>query len=160
MAPKDVEMVASWRCDGPWAVYNRNGQAPQPIDAFATVRAATGGEVIGFFCVGAEARVLELQKVDGILDLGCGMNPDWVGRGSGGCFGAAVLHGARNRFDSNQIRAVVQSWNERGIRVLTTLGFERWSTHVCMILPGGRVRRVSGHAEAVNIPKCWTVTRD
>ena len=47
-------------------------------------------------------------------------------------FGAGVLLAVRNRFDSNQIRAVVQSWNERGIPVLTTLGFEHRSTHVCV----------------------------
>ena len=84
MTPKDAEIVANWRFDGPWAVYNLNGQAPQPIDAFWTVRAASGGELIGFFCVGVEARVPGLEEVDGILDLGWGMNPEWVGRGFGG----------------------------------------------------------------------------
>ena len=131
MTPKDAEIVADWRFDGPWAVYNLNGQAPQPIDAFGTVRAASGGELIGFFCVGVEARVPGLEEFDGILDLGWGMNPEWVGRGFGGSFGAVVLHAARNRFDSNMIRAVMQPWNERSIRVLTTLGFEHRSTHVC-----------------------------
>src|SRR6478609_2064925 len=43
------------------------------------------------------------SEIDGILDLGWGMNPDWVGRGLGGIFGAGVLHAARNLFDSNQI---------------------------------------------------------
>jgi [ribosomal protein S18]-alanine N-acetyltransferase len=88
--------------------------------------------LIGFFCVGAEARVSRLEEIGGILDLGWAMNPDWVGRGFGGLIGAGVLHAARNRFDSNQIRAMVQTLNERGIRVPTTLGFEHRSTPVCV----------------------------
>lgn len=134
MTPKDAEIVADWRYDGPWAVYNLNGQVPQRIDAFWTARAASGGELIGFFCVGAEARAPGLEDIEGMLDLGWGMNPEWVGRGFGGSFGAVVLDSVRNRFDSNQIRAVVQSWNERSIRVLSTLGFEHRSTHVCVHL--------------------------
>jgi len=128
----DAKVLANGRYDGPWAVYNLNGQARQLIDAFWSGRASLGGELIGFFCVGAEARVPGLEEIDGILDLGWGMSPDWVGRGLGRLFGAGVLHAVRHLFDSNQIRAVVQSWNERGIRVLTTLDFEHRSTHVCV----------------------------
>ena len=124
-------MVADWQHDRPWALYNLGGQAPQPLDAFWTVRESSADELIGFFCVGPQARVPGLEEVEGMLDLGWGMNPEWVGRGFGGFFGAVVLDAARNRFGSNMIRAVVQSWNERSIRVLTTLGFEHRSTHGC-----------------------------
>ena len=60
MTPTDAETVANWRYDGPRAMYNLNGRAPRRIDAFWTVRAASDGELVGFFCVGVEARVLGL----------------------------------------------------------------------------------------------------
>ena len=54
------------------------------------------------------------------------------GRGFGGSSGADVLQAVRNRFDGNQIRGVVQSGNERGIRVALALRFVHRSTHVCV----------------------------
>ena len=75
----DAKVLANGRYDGPWAVYNLNGQARQLIDAFWSGRASLGGELIGFSCVGAEARVPGLEEIEGILDLGWGLNHEWVG---------------------------------------------------------------------------------
>ena len=59
----DAKVLANGRYDGPWAVYNLNGQARQLIDAFWSGRASLGGELIGFSCVGAEARVPGLEEI-------------------------------------------------------------------------------------------------
>jgi ribosomal-protein-alanine N-acetyltransferase len=138
MSPAAAEAMSTWRYDGPWQIYDLDGRVPQRIDAYRSVLAQTGKgiDLVGFFCVGEEARVPGLDPVDGTLDLGWGMHPSWVGRGHGTAFGAAVLEAARQLHSGTVIRAVVQSWNRRSTRVLAKLGFTQVGTHAGV--QGGR----------------------
>ncbi|HEX3923509.1 MAG TPA: hypothetical protein VHY31_14565 [Streptosporangiaceae bacterium] len=60
------------------------------------------------------------------------MRPDLVGHGLGRPFGAAVLDHVRGRRGDLPLRAVVQSWNERSLRLTRRLGFRVNGTHQCI----------------------------
>ena len=63
-----------------------------------------------------------------MLDVGVGMRPDLVGQGRGPEFATTVLDFARDR-GATRLRAVVQEWNIRSLRLVERLGFVRVGTH-------------------------------
>jgi RimJ/RimL family protein N-acetyltransferase len=82
-------------------------------------------------CTGQEARVPGLAEQDGIVDIGVGMRPDLVGRGLGSAFGAVVLGHVQDVCGDRPLRAAVQSWNERSLRLARRLGFRATGIHRC-----------------------------
>ena len=75
-----------------------------------------------------DARVPGLPEADGTLDVGVGMRPDLVGRGLGPEFATTVLDFAAGR-GATTLRAVVQAWNTRSLRLVERLGVVRTGTH-------------------------------
>jgi ribosomal-protein-alanine N-acetyltransferase len=71
----------------------------------------------------ASARVAGLSEDPAILDVGIGMDPELIGVGHGAAFGQTVLSYLTERYPSS-LRALVQSWNERSLRLTQRLGFE------------------------------------
>ena len=59
------------------------------------------------------------------------MNPVFVGQGHGAKFGAAVMNYFQESTEANHLRVVVQSWNERDLRLVRNLEFEEIGIHVC-----------------------------
>lgn len=88
--------------------------------------------MVGFYCTGAEARVPGLRAEFGVIDLGVGMDPRWVGRGHGRSFGSTVIADIRRAHPVSALRAVVQSWNARSRRLLGNLGFVESGSHTCV----------------------------
>jgi [ribosomal protein S18]-alanine N-acetyltransferase len=130
LEPADAEAVASWRYPGPWSVYDpRPGDDPLAAAAGYAAVVDGDGALVGFVCVGQEARVPGLAEADGVVDIGVGMRPDLVGHGLGREFGAAVLEHVRGQFGDRALRAAVQSWNERSLRLARGLGFCPAGTH-------------------------------
>jgi ribosomal-protein-alanine N-acetyltransferase len=144
----DIADIATWRYDGPWSVYDSDGRLDPAEGYWAVVETAGEAEqLVGFACLGADARVPGLPEAPGLLDVGLGMRPSLVGQGAGRDFAAAVLDFAATR-GATGLRAVVQDWNERSLRLVARLGFTRTGTH-----PVGAVtyvvleRRPSAHGE-------------
>jgi [ribosomal protein S18]-alanine N-acetyltransferase len=130
---RDAEAVASWRYQGPWSIYDpRPGDEPISVVAGYDAVVDDAGSLVGFVCVGQEARVPGLAEADGTIDIGVGMRPDLVGRGLGRHFGAVVLDHVRARHGDRPLRAVVQGWNERSLRLARGLGFRDAGTHECV----------------------------
>ena len=129
---QDAEAIASWRYEGPWSTYD-----PRPGDSLLTADAGyhavvdEAGSLVGFLCTGAEARVPGLAAQEGIVDVGVGMRPDLVGRGLGSAFGGVVLDHVSGLCGDLPLRAVVQSWNERSLRLTRRLGFRAVGIHCC-----------------------------
>jgi len=123
----DLADIATWTYDGPWSVYDSEGELDPSLGYWAVVD-ASDGQVWGFACLGADARVPGLVEADGVLDVGVGMRPDLVGQGRGADFAGVVLDLAETR-GAERLRAVVQDWNERSLRVFLGLGFVRTGTH-------------------------------
>lgn len=129
----DARRVTAWRYDGPWAVYDPADN--EPLDAADGYRAVVGAAddlLVGFYCTGAQARVPGLTAEPGVVDLGAGMDPAWVGRGYGASFGRAVLTDVRRNNRAARVRAVVQLWNTRSRRLLCALGFLESGRHTCV----------------------------
>jgi [ribosomal protein S18]-alanine N-acetyltransferase len=127
----DTDVVAGWRYIGPWAVYN----GPDPFEAtdgYRAVVSATDEELIGYYCVGPEARVTALEPDDTVVDVGVGMNPDWVGKGHGADFLCVVLEDVRRAHPATPLRTVIQTWNMRSVRLAQRLGFVVTGTHRCV----------------------------
>lgn len=122
---EDARFIARWRYDGPWQVYD-----PRPGDAllsddphFLAVAGAGGGPLAGFCCSGVEARVPGLAAEEGTLDVGVGMDPSMVGQGNGLRFVTTIIDHYRGTTGARRLRAVVQSWNERSLRLTRSAGF-------------------------------------
>lgn len=65
-----------------------------------------------------------------------GMHPRLVGRGNGARFGETILDYLDVRYPGATLRAVVQSWNERSLKLTHRLGFQDAGEHVSV--QGGR----------------------
>ena len=129
---RDAEAIAAWRYQEPWSVYNpRLGD--EPLSSAAGYHAVVDGEgtLVGFVCIGQEARVPGLPAADGITDIGVGMHPDLVGQGLGRAFGAAAVDHVRHVCGDGPLRVVVQSWNQRSLRLARRLGFREAGSHEC-----------------------------
>lgn len=127
-----AEDVAGWRYPGPWRLYDSRPEDGllEASDGYLAVVGHPGGELVGFLCLGEEARVPGLAEEPGVLDVGVGMRPDLVGQGHGARFGEAVLGHLGTRHPG-RLRAVVQSWNERSLRLARRLGFAETGRHTC-----------------------------
>ncbi len=123
----DLADIATWTYDGPWSVYDSDSPLDPSLGYWAVVD-TTDGRLWGFACLGEDARVPGLVETDGVLDVGVGMRPELVGQGRGAEFAAVVLDLAETR-GAMRLRAVVQDWNARSLRLLEQLGFERTGTH-------------------------------
>jgi RimJ/RimL family protein N-acetyltransferase len=125
----DLVDIAGWRYDDRWAVYDSDGPLDPELGYWAVVEGSRENErLVGFGCLGEDARVPGLPEVAGVLDVGVGMRPDLVGQGRGPEFATAVLDFARDR-GATRLRAVVQQWNIRSLRLVERLGFVRVGTH-------------------------------
>jgi ribosomal-protein-alanine N-acetyltransferase len=129
----DAEAVASWAYQGPWSVYDpRPGDTPISGPAGYDAVVDADGSLVGFICVGQEARVPGLAEDGEVLDIGVGMHPDLVGQGRGRAFGTVLLEHLHQVYGERPLRAVVQSWNERSLRLARGLGFCEAGTHRCV----------------------------
>jgi len=134
LTPADAAEVATWQYDGPWRIYDsRPEDGPLgPDSGVQAVADSATGELVGYICLGAEARVPGLAAEPGVIDVGAGMRPDLVGSRIGSDFGAAVLGHIAGQVGQSRLRAVVLSWNERSLRLCARLGFRAIGTHTCL----------------------------
>lgn len=126
----DCDEIADWRYEEPWHVYNPG--LLDSDDGYFAVLGEDGGPLVGYCCSGIEARVPGLPEDPNLLDIGVGLDPRWVGRGHGPTFGSTVLAFLREQAAGRGLRAVVQSWNERSLRLTARLGFTPSGTHTCI----------------------------
>lgn len=137
MGDADARTIATWRYEPPYDFYD---MAADPEDLAELLdpekrrdyRAAfLGGELAGFFCFGAAARVPG-GDYDGknMVDVGLGLRPDLTGKGLGLDFTRAGLEFARRRFAPASFRLTVAAFNERGILVYERAGFRRVGSFV------------------------------
>jgi ribosomal-protein-alanine N-acetyltransferase len=129
LTPADLDDIAGWRYDDRWAVYDSDGPLDPELGYWAVVEGSRETErLVGFGCLGEDARVPGLPEADGVLDVGVGMRPDLVGQGRGPELATTVLDFAHAR-GATRLRAVVQDWNIRSLRLVERLGFVRVGTH-------------------------------
>src|ERR1700742_4539814 len=124
----DALSVVGWRYPGRYSVYDggEGGRAvlTDPGDRFFAIREAGRG-FIGHVCVGVEARVPGLGPVDGVDDIGVGLDPAVVGQGRARALLPAVLGAlaAASELRGPVLRVVVAEWNERAQAAARAAGF-------------------------------------
>lgn len=133
LTAEDAADIATWQYDGPWRTYDSGPDDRLSGESgYQAVADPVTGALVGFVCLGAEARVPGVGPEPGIVDVGAGMRPDLVGTRVGTEFGAAVLGHLRALAGDAQLRALVQSWNERSLRLCARLGFRAVGMHTCV----------------------------
>jgi ribosomal-protein-alanine N-acetyltransferase len=129
LTPEEARAVVSWAYEPPYDLYDLSGDA---APAQLTVRdehghgyypVQAGGQVVGFVCVGAEARVRGQVEEAGTCDLGMGVDPGRLSEGLGTAVLPAAVRFAAERFGAIRVRAAVAAFNQRSLRLCTSAGF-------------------------------------
>jgi len=132
MTESRAREIATWTYSTEWRVYDSSPEN----DLFTTENgylAVVGSEgtLVGFACSGVEARVPGLSEEIDTLDIGFGMNPIFVGQGHGIEFGTTIISHFRESVPESRFRVVVQSWNQRSLKLTTNLGFREVGIYEC-----------------------------
>jgi [ribosomal protein S18]-alanine N-acetyltransferase len=117
----EAERPLGWRYSGPYATYDAEGPL-RPEHGFFAVE-DDAGSLVGYACVGAEARVPGVDEEPGTVDVGYGMRPDLTGQGHGREFVGAILAYVVARDPDARLRMSILRWNERSRRVAQAHGF-------------------------------------
>ena len=127
----DAEEISGWRYPEPFSSYDGNPSSiPGLLDPRYNYHAVfdDAGELVGYFCFGADATIPEGRKRglygDDALDVGLGMRPDLTGRGRGLEFVKTGLRFAEEKFLPPAFRLTVAAFNGRAVKVYEAAGFE------------------------------------
>jgi ribosomal-protein-alanine N-acetyltransferase len=126
MSEEHAREIVQWRYPEPYSVYDAG---PEDFEALVDPQnhyhaALRAGELAGYFCAGACARVPGGDYAEEALDVGLGLRPDLVGRGEGFGFVRAVQAFVRAKYAPERFRLTVATFNRRAIRVYERAGFE------------------------------------
>ncbi len=121
----DAECIVSWRYEAPFDFYN---PAPETVELMLDARngyfaAFEGGHLVGFCCVGPDARVSGGEYSKAALDIGAGLRPDMTGKGIGRAFLTAAVTFSQNYSLDRPLRATVAAFNARALRAVQGVGF-------------------------------------
>ena len=103
----DRQAILAWRYPGRYSTYDFDDPSAFDRDTWAVT---DGGELIGYCCFGAPARVPGAEEEPGVLDVGYGLAPELMGHGL-------------DRHGPERVRMFVLDWNERSRRVAEGHGF-------------------------------------
>jgi [ribosomal protein S18]-alanine N-acetyltransferase len=131
LAAGDVDSILGWRYRGEYSAYDLDaGDRATLVDAgngYLVVRC--GAELIGFICLGSEARVSGMTQDRSVVDLGVGIRPDLTGRGESRRLMPAILTALDRRLGVVTFCAVIEAWNHRAQRAAAHAGFRVAGTH-------------------------------
>ena len=117
----EAERPLGWHYPEPYATYDAEGPLGRDLGFFAVE--SEDGDLVGFGCVGAEARVPGVEEEPGTVDVGYGMRPDLIGHGLGREFVGAVLAHVVEGHPDARLRMSIFRWNGRSRRVAEAHGF-------------------------------------
>lgn len=125
MTEAAARSIALWRYEPPYDFYDRSeaevlGMLDQANRYFA-IRA--DGDLVGYVCVGPDARVSDQQADPETDDIGWGFRPDLTGRGMASRWLAAVLELLDGVLRAETQRVVIAAWNQRSQTTAHRLGF-------------------------------------
>jgi RimJ/RimL family protein N-acetyltransferase len=121
LTPDEASRPLGWRYDGVYATYDV--ESPLGLDRGFFAVEDDAGELVGFGCTGAEARVPGVEPEEGTVDVGYGLRPDLTGGGRGFAFVGAVLAHVTERHPEARLRMSILGWNGRSRRVAERHGF-------------------------------------
>lgn len=119
--------ICTWRYPSPYECYDMTNADPdwllEPEAGFYALLA--GNQLIGFRSFGPDGQVPGWEYDDQALDTGGGLRPQLVGQGLGRRAISAGLAFGRAQFAPQAFRVTVATFNERALRVVEALGFQR-----------------------------------
>jgi RimJ/RimL family protein N-acetyltransferase len=121
LTDEEAERRLGWHYSGEYATYDAEGPLGRDLGFFAVDDES--GDLVGFGCLGAEARVPGVEDESGTIDVGYGMRPDLVGQGLGREFVGAVVAYAAEADPAARLRMLILRWNGRSRRVAEAHGF-------------------------------------
>ncbi|MEK4426557.1 GNAT family N-acetyltransferase [Solibacillus sp. FSL K6-1523] len=124
--------IVSWEYEKPYDFYNNeisDGAVKELLDGSYFALVNEDQKLHGFFCTGDNAQV-PVGKRFGVysensIDMGLGMNPKYVGKGSGFEFCSFILRYIEENHKGTPIRLTVAKFNQRAIHLYEKLGFEK-----------------------------------
>jgi len=125
MSEADARAIASWRYAPPYDFYDGSEADVvvmlDPVNRYRSIRFEA--ELVGYVCVGPDARVAGQLAAPEIDDIGYGFRPDLTGRGIASGWLAEVLELLDELPLAPRQRVVIAAWNERSQAVARKLGF-------------------------------------
>lgn len=124
-----AQNITSWQYEDAYSMYNLSDLALQvlrdPDNRYYAVLDEFG-QLSGYCCFGREARVPggeypETRQL--VLDVGVGLHPEMVGRGSGHAFVDAILSFAKEEFNPESFRVSIAKFNKRSLKTFQKHGF-------------------------------------
>jgi [ribosomal protein S18]-alanine N-acetyltransferase len=130
--------ILRWQYEGAYTVYNADVDDAQkieegvnslldPVHAYYSVHSRSGqheaGELIGFRCFGADARVPGGDYSEDAIDTGGGLRPDLTGRGLGLGLLQAGLEFGQMLYHPPAFRVTIAAFNLRAQKVCERVGF-------------------------------------
>lgn len=139
MTEERARDILGWKYEQPYDFYNNevtDDALQEMLDGSYYAVIDSQNELIGFFCIGANAQVpighqFGVYK-ETFVDMGLGMNPTLVGKGNGFDFCTHVIQFIHMHHENTPIRLTVATFNQRAIHLYEKLGFvsqNRFSTH-------------------------------
>ncbi|MGP4040960.1 GNAT family N-acetyltransferase [Gracilibacillus sp. D59] len=120
----------SWRYEKPYDFYNTDvseEEMNERLDGSYKAIIADNGELFGLLCIGETAQIPVGHTygvyTDKNIDLGLGMNPDYVGKGYGYEFCIFIINYIRENHVEIPLRLSVATFNKRAIHLYEKLGF-------------------------------------
>jgi RimJ/RimL family protein N-acetyltransferase len=131
MDAERAEEIAAWRYPPPYDIYDGEPSEASLMTRIESRYAAVleDGQLVGFCCLGSEARVPGLRERVGVLDVGAGLRPDLVGRGRGARFLSAVMEYAWTEDPKAVLRVCIAEFNLRAQRAVQFIGFAPAGEH-------------------------------
>lgn len=127
----DVHAIAQWRYEPPYDFYDGDEQEIavmlDPANNYYSV--GRDRELVGYLCIGPDARVAGQAPIDDADDLGWGFRPDLIGRGIASRWIPVALARVDEQLTKRWQRVTVISWNQRSQAAARRMGFERSGTH-------------------------------
>jgi ribosomal-protein-alanine N-acetyltransferase len=125
MTPACAAQIVTWRYPAPYNYYDMTSADPaflvSPASGYFAL--VEGDELIGYRSFGDDGRVPGGDYDSSALDTGGGLRPDLTGQGLGREAIGTGLRFGREQLAPRAFRVTVASFNERALRVVTSLGF-------------------------------------
>lgn len=126
MTEAEARGIARWRYEPPYDFYDGSeAEVPvmlHPANRYFAVRA--DGALVGYACVGPDARVAGQQADEEVDDIGWGFRPDLTGQGIASRWLPDVLDLLADVLRARTQRVVIAAWNGRSQAAARRLGFD------------------------------------
>ncbi|MCL2201611.1 MAG: GNAT family N-acetyltransferase [Oscillospiraceae bacterium] len=129
MTAEYAQLVPTWIYEGIYSLYNHDEDfIGECMDGNHFAFTGQDGELLGYFCFGAEARIPAIEAGaydDGFLDIGLHIKPDLCGKKLGSLFLGTCLEYAASEYCTTRFRATIADFNKRSQALFINLGFHK-----------------------------------